>query len=323
MAAVNQFSHSFEFVGRDLVRPECVLTKANGEIYVSDFRGGVTCIDTMGKQTLYSGESTDIEDGLLQTNGFAIQNDGSFLVAHLGANSGGVYRLSRDKQITPFLQNIDGIDLPPTNFVHIDHQGRIWITVSTRMRPRSRGYSPLCKDGFIVLVDKGKASVVADNLGYTNECWVSPDGTTLYANATFSRELFKWTITPTGALVNKQLFTTFSEGTFPDGLVGDTLGNLWVTSIVSNRVICVFPDGRSQIFLEESNEEHVQKAEKAYLDYAMGREHLDNNPAALKNISSLSFGGKNCDDMYLGCLLDQRIVKIPNTGFVGHKPVHW
>lgn len=323
MSSINLFEKEIEHVGIGLHRPECVLTQRNGDIYVSDFRGGVTQISHTGEQHLLAGKCADIKEGILQTNGFAIKGDDSFLIAHLGAEEGGVFELTREGQVSPFLQTIGGIDLPPTNFVHIDHQARIWITVSTRKQPRAKGYSPLCNDGFIILVENNNATVVADGIGYTNECWVTPDGKFLYANATFTRELFRWDITDSGQLINKQLFATFREGTFPDGLVGDISGNLWVTSIISNRVIRISPNGECEVFLEISDDTHVANAEKAYQDYAMGREHLGSNPAQLKNISSLAFGGKHGDDMYLGCLLDQRIIKIPSTGFVGHKPVHW
>lgn len=38
--------------------------------------------------------------------------------------------------------------LPPTNYVHLDAQGRVWITVSTRTTPRSDAYRPDIADGF-------------------------------------------------------------------------------------------------------------------------------------------------------------------------------
>ena len=70
----------------------------------------------------------------------------------------------------------DGFRLPPANFVLIDTNDRIWLTVSTRRTPRALGYRPDVADGFIVLQDRGDARIVADGLGYTNEIQIDATG---------------------------------------------------------------------------------------------------------------------------------------------------
>ena len=70
MTRLNQLDQPIETLGHQLARPECILTNAQGEIFVSDFRGGVTGISPNGEQTFWGGEHADI--GLLQTNGFAL-----------------------------------------------------------------------------------------------------------------------------------------------------------------------------------------------------------------------------------------------------------
>ena len=99
----------------------------------------------------------------------------------------------------PFVERVDGVDLPPTNFVAIDTKARIWITVSTRCIPRARAYRGDVADGFIVLVDARGARIVAEGLGYTNEALVSPDGAWLYVNETFGRRLSRFRIATDGA----------------------------------------------------------------------------------------------------------------------------
>ena len=83
----------------------------------------------------------------LKPNGIALLKDGSFLLAHLGAETGGVFRLSRDGHTQPFLRTVDGLELPPTNYVVEDASGRTWITISTRLTPRAMGYRRSCNDG--------------------------------------------------------------------------------------------------------------------------------------------------------------------------------
>ena len=313
-------------IGVGLTRPECVLTTRRGDIYTSDWRGGVAHIRPDGVQTLYSAAGID---GLtLRPNGIALEADGSFLLAQLGAEDGGVYRLTRSGELMPFLREVHGKALPPTNFVVRDANGRTWITVSTRRKPRALGYRADCDDGFIVMVDandtRGKgARIVADGLGYTNECAVHPSGNWLYVNETFTRKLSRFPIRADGSLGNKEVVTTFGEGTFPDGLVFDSEGAAWIVSIVSNRVIRVMPDGAQHLFLEDVDADHLRWVEAAYQSSTMDRPHLDAvKSQRLKNISSIAFGRPDLRTGYLGCLLGDNVTVI-NMPVAGHPPVHW
>ncbi len=82
-----------------MVRPECVLATATGDLFTADWRGGVAHICPDGSQSLYAGQSVDGEP--LKPNGIAMLADGSFLLADLGAERRGVFRLQRDGQTSP------------------------------------------------------------------------------------------------------------------------------------------------------------------------------------------------------------------------------
>jgi SMP-30/Gluconolactonase/LRE-like region len=309
------------WVGAGLVRPECVLATAAGDVYSADWRGGVAHIKPSGDQCLYQAQPVDGE--ALKPNGIALMADGSFLLAHLGAERGGVFRLERNGQTSPFLRTVDGLDLPPSNFVTEDTLGRIWITVSTRLTPRALGYNRSCNDGFVVMVDSQGARIVADGLGYTNECLVDPSGQWLYVNETFSRRLSRFALRADGSLGAKQVVTEFGMGVYPDGMAFDTNGHIWIVSIVSNSVIRVTPEGEQALWLRDVDMAHLAKVETAFESSALGRVHLDNvNSKILRNISSLAFGGSDLKTGYLGCLLGDSIacVQMP---VAGHPPVHW
>ncbi len=182
-----------------------------------------------------------------------------------------MYRLGAQGSVTPVLTEIDGKPLPPTNYVIEDVAGRLWITVSTWLSPRALGYRADVADGFVVLVDRRGARIVADGLGYTNELALHPSGRWLWVNETFGRRLSRFAIRDDGTLGPRQTVTTFGKGFFPDGLAFDAEGHAWVVSIVSNSIVRVAPDGKQSPVLEDADAAHVDWVEAAYLSGTMGR----------------------------------------------------
>ncbi len=310
------------FVGAGLVRPECVLATRAGRLYTADWRGGVAATAADGAHTLYA-PAERRRDRALRPNGIALRRDGSFLLAHLGERTGGVHVLRRDGDVRPLVETVDGVDLPPTNFVHEDAQARVWVTVSTRRVPRAAAYRADVADGFIVLADARGARIVAEGLGYTNEALPSPDGSFLYVNETFGRRLSRFRIAADGTLRSRETVCNFGHGTYPDGLAFDAEGGVWIVSVVSNRVLRVAPDGAQEVILEDADAAHVEWCERAYREGRLGREHLDRAAGrCLKNISSLAFGGPDLRTAYLGCLLGDRVASF-RSPVAGHAPVHW
>jgi sugar lactone lactonase YvrE len=307
-------------VGAGLVRPECVLATESA-LYTADWRGGVARIDSTGSVELFAGALPGGRP--LRPNGIALRRDGSFLLADLGETAGGVFALDRRGQVRPVLERVDGVDLPPTNFVFEDRAGRIWVTVSTRHVPRASAYRADVADGFVVLIDDNGARIVTDGLGYTNEAALSADGHWLYVNETFGRRLSRFRVGADGSLSGREVVTTFGHGTYPDGLAFDAEGNAWITSIVSNRVLRVAPDGSTAVILEDAEPGHLQRCEEAYLAGQMGRPHLDQAAGKrLRNISSLAFGGPDLRTAFLGCLLGDSVMHF-RAPVQGLAPVHW
>ncbi|MDX1506733.1 MAG: SMP-30/gluconolactonase/LRE family protein [Woeseiaceae bacterium] len=311
--------HSLASVGRGLRRPECVLCTSDGSIVVSNWDGGVTVIEASAAQHDIVAEDSPVD---LKPNGLALLEDGSFLLANLG-DDGGVWRLYRDGGVEPFLTSVDGIALPPSNFVLVDAAGRTWLTVSTRISPRADAYRPDTADGFIALVDASGSRIVADGLGYTNEVQVHPSGQWLYVNETFARRTSRMRIATDGSLGPRQTVTEYGPGTFPDGLCFDEQGAFWVVSIVSNRVIRVTPDGSQTLLVEDADPQHVAEVEAAFTSGTMGRRHLDRiQSERLQSTSSIAFGGPDRRNCLIGCLLGDSIASF-RSPVAGVKPVHW
>lgn len=309
-----------EFVGRGLKRPECVLCTADGSLHVSNWDGGISRIDRDGGVEHLLAQDAPFA---LKPNGICLLPGRSYLLAHLGDDRGGVFRLDPDGRLTPFVTEVGGQPLPPTNYVHLDAAGRIWITVSTRLMPRARGYRPSVADGFILLVENDTAVIVADGLGYTNECVVDPGGEYLYVNETFARRLSRFRIGADNRLGKRETVAEFGAGSFPDGLVFDADGGIWITSIISNRLLRVTADGACETWLEDVDREQLESIEAAFIGESLGRPHLDQvHSRKLRNISSMAFGGDDLREAYFGCLLGERIARL-RMPVAGQPPAHW
>ncbi|XWN33041.1 MAG: SMP-30/gluconolactonase/LRE family protein [Devosia sp.] len=315
---------SLTFHGRGLKRPECVLAHESGLLFTADWTGpgGVAIIDPQSG-AVHRLLAKD-PDANLKPNGIWLEEGGSFLMARLDDTKGGVFRLYPDGRHEAVLAEVDGAPLPPTNFVAKDRHGRLYVTVSTRAVPRHLAAKGEGGDGFIVLVPReGSPFIVADGLGYTNECLVSADGAHLMVNETFGRVTSRYEIAEDGSLSGRTILARYGEGIYPDGLAADVDGGLWITSIISNTVLRLSPDGSVTTMLEDKDTERVARIEAAYQKAALDRPLLDaphNGP--LKNVSSLAFGGAGMKTAYLGCLLGDSIASAPSP-IAGAEPDHY
>jgi hypothetical protein len=309
------------FVGRDLARPECVVTTASGDLFVSDRRGGITRIGADGAQALIRARGLE---GFLP-NGFSLLPDRSFAIANLGPE-GGAWRLLADGTLVPEVLEAEGQRLPATNFVNADHSRgglRLWVSVSTRQVPRERAFRREVADGYIVLKDARGTRVVADGLGFTNENKLDPSGRFLYVNETMARRLSRFPVRDDGSLGARETVAEFGVGTFPDGFEFDAEGGIWIASVVSNRLLRIAPDGRQQLILEDSDPEVVARVERRYQDRGLERADIDaGRDRTLGNLASVAFGGPDLRMVHLGSLFATRIATF-RSAVAGAEPPHW
>ncbi|RME55604.1 MAG: SMP-30/gluconolactonase/LRE family protein, partial [Caldilineae bacterium] len=171
------------FYGHDLSRPESVLAEKDGTLWASDNRGGVTRIAPDGaQQTIGSIEG--------EPNGLAMDPDGNILIADI--HGGAIYRLHRDGRHEVILDEIDGQKpLGAANFVFIDSQDRLWISVSTREIPWFVAAAHPRPDGYIVLMDASGPRIVADGIYFPNEVRMDADENYLYVAETMKRRMLR------------------------------------------------------------------------------------------------------------------------------------
>lgn len=315
------------FFGSGLSRPECVACTEAGAIWVSHALptggGGVARLDADGTPyPILAGAGAPAD---FMPNGWSMAPDGSFLIANLG-DSGGAWRLAPDGSCSPLLLKIDGHDVPPVNFVHLDEEGRVWISVSTWRVPRDRAMHREVADGFVILMDAvdrpETARIVADGLGYTNEVKVDPSGRWLYANETMARRLSRFALTG-GSLGHRQTVVDYIDGVIPDGFEFDEDGGVWCASVMSNRLVRVGPDTRQHVVLEDCDPAEIADAMGRWRGGGYGREDLMIGATRpLKNIASITFGGPDLKTVYCGSLAGDALVTF-RSPVAGARPPHW
>jgi sugar lactone lactonase YvrE len=310
-----------DFAFDHLSRPECVVITATAGIFVSHDAIGVQRILPNGDREFY-GYAEPQDTAQFTPNGIALDGQGRLLIANT-ALRGGVWQVDRSNQIRPLVMEADGRHLCPANFVLADRAGRLWVTVSTRAVPRSKAYTSAISDGYIVLIDQRGARIVADGLGYTNECRLTGDGRWLYVNETFGRRVSRFPVEPDGALGERETVCVLGHGDYPDGGAFDAEGHYWITSVVSNRIYRIGREGESVKVFEDSNSAYVDKVETAFQAGQLSPELLYTDAGkVLNHLASISFGGDDMRTAYLGTLKMDRLPTF-RSRVPGLVPDHW
>lgn len=298
-----------QVVASGLNRPECVLALDDGSLITAHGAGGYSVVSPDGAvaHTLptASGERHYVP------NGIALVPDGKVVFADLGSKEGGFFSLSSAGELRPFLTEVGGIPLPPSNFPMVDEFGVFWFTVSTTKIPRSGAWNHEVTDGFIGVVDKNGPRIVADGLGYTNEVAISPDRRWLYVNETYAQRVSRFPLNgpfTEPQLGDRETVAQLGGADLPDGMAFDIHGGLWVTCIASNRVLLLRPDGEIQVVISDTDEEHAMRVANGVATATLQHAEMQTcGTSRLGNVSSIAFGGHGMTTVYLGCLLDDKI----------------
>jgi sugar lactone lactonase YvrE len=283
--------------GSGLRRPECVMPLAAGGVLVPNWDGGATYIAPNGQPRHVLAAAMRE----LRPNGVSLDADGRAIIANLG-DDGGVWRLGPNGDIEAWVQEVAGRPLPPTNFAIADPHERVWVSISTRDFPRHLAWRPNVLNGFIVVIDRSGPRIVADGLHYANEVRPDPSGTWLYAIETFGRRLSRFPIRPGNELGPRETVLRLPPTNFPDGFTFDEDDGIWITSLISNRLLR-FHEDRLTTVLEDVNPTFVIEAETAFAEGRLAREHLGPIPGTrLQQLTSIAFGGPDLHTAYLGSL---------------------
>jgi len=115
----------------------------------------------------------------------------------------------------------------------------------------------------------------------------------------------------------------FDESNLFDGFTLDSEGGAWITTLVSNRLWYVAPDGKASLLIEDADAEQVARLTDLQKNSSVPRSLLyEECGRTLRNISSVAFGGADLHTLYLGSLMGQQILcaRVPVAGM---RPAHW
>jgi gluconolactonase len=233
-------ARDFRRVGHDLSRPECIVADPDGTLWVSDNRGALTSIGRDGRQALVGSMKG-------APNGFAPEDDGSFLVANI--EDGRFYRQWRDGRHELVLDTWEGGPLGSANFAGRGEDGRMWASISTRTVPRANAVHSLIPDGYVLCRSEGRWRHVAGGFCFTNEVrerdgWLYVAETARGCVVRFRFEEENPPMEPYGPV-------PVFPGAKIDGITFDAEGNLWITEITRNALVVILPDGRAETVFED------------------------------------------------------------------------
>ncbi len=186
------------------------------------------------------------------------------------------------------------------NFVYLDDGGRLWITVSTRTRPRSIATSKPVPDGYVAVRDASGLRTVAEGICFANELRIDSAGRHLYIAETTLGRVLRRAFLPDHTLGHAEVFgpDPLFDGAKIDGICFDAAGNLWVTEITRNALFTISPAGVAACVFDDPE----------------GR--------ILGCPTSIAFGGPDRRTAYVGSLTLKRLACF-RAPFSGQRMRHW
>ncbi|MCG2592416.1 SMP-30/gluconolactonase/LRE family protein [Ramlibacter sp. XY19] len=319
-------------VGHGLQRPECVLCERDGTVWAADARGGATRIAPDGTQQLVAPQqppasATDFQARYVQSqgslpNGMTFLANGDFLIANWGTDA--VEVMTRDGRLRRLFDRIDGQPLGKANFPLRDSQGRLYLTVTTRMQPWTDSINARAADGYIALFDlQGNARIVADGFEGTNEIRMDANEEWLYVVESNARRISRLRVRPDGSLGEREVYGPARLEGFPDGFAFDAYGNLWVTLVMTDKLVAITPERDVLTLLDDSDPQAVKRLNQHYEARTLTPEIMGATAGTLCPwMASLSFGGPDLHTVYLGSL---RGTTLPSfrAPVAGLPLVHW
>jgi D-xylonolactonase len=192
--------------------------------------------------------------------GFTIQDDGDLLLFM----AKGVIKIWREGELITVVDGISDESESRFNDVIADPAGRVFCgTMPTESRP-----------GRLYRLDTdGTLTQLLDGITCSNGMGFTPDRKQMYYTDSFTREIYLFDYDrDSGDITNQRVFAQIREDEgFPDGMTVDTEGYIWSARWGDGCLVRYAPDGDEVLRV----------------------------PFPAKKITSVTFGGADCADIYV------------------------
>lgn len=324
---------SLRYIGDGLQRPECILAEKDGTLWSADSRGGVVRLRHDGSQEIVTqkisshfaaagSEAARYLTGTLP-NGLAFADNGDILISNFGTDR--LEIMTRTGESRVLADSIDGEEIGKVNFVLRDSKGRIWITISTKIKNWMHALRPDLPDGYIARYVDGKFRIVAEGFHFTNEIRMDAREEYMYVVETTGGCISRLKVHDDGTLSDREVFgpSSLGKGAWPDGIAFDSFGNLWGTCVYSDKLFVLTPEGDQRVLLDEGDPAKVEALENQFQRGAVTEEVLfATGQGVAPWMASVTFGGNDLQTAYIGSLRGTRIpfFRAPAPGL---PMVHW
>ena len=238
-------AQDFAFHGHAFNRPECVVALSDGSVLASNKEALVSVVRPDGSEAA-------LGHGASLANTFALEDDGSVLIADL--KRGSILKAGADGEAKLLFDSFEGEPLGSVNYVLAGEEpGTCWFSVSTRSADYRTAISEPKPDGRIFRIDANGLSLAADGLYFPNAMEFDPASGYLYIVETTAGAISRAQVDASGRLGKFSRFgpSLLYPGAYPDGLALDEEGNVWITELSRHAILVIDPSGRMHTVFED------------------------------------------------------------------------
>jgi sugar lactone lactonase YvrE len=233
--------------------------------------------------------------------------------------------MKRTGETEVLFDTIDGSPIGKVNFVLRDSKDRIWITITTKVKNWIDALVPDLDDGYIARYDERGIHIVADGLHFTNEVRFDRNEEYLYVVETTGGRILRFKVDENGELSNREVYgpSSLGHGAYPDGIAFDSFGNLWGTTVYSDTLFVITPEGEQIVLLDEGDPEKVKALDDAFFKKRVTPEILFETGRGIAPwMASVTFGSPDLSTVYIGSLKGTEIPYF-RSPVPGLPMVHW
>jgi gluconolactonase len=279
---------TLQYVGHGLQRPECILAEPDGTLWSADARGGVVRLSPDGRQEIVTQRSSAH---------FAVVGSEAERYPHGTLPNGMAFARNRDILISNF-----GTD---------------------RLEIMLRDGETLVLAGGIDGEPIGKVNFVLRDSRDRNEIRFDGREEWLYVVETTGGCITRLRMDESGAPREREVFGPRKLGAWPDGIAFDSFGNLWGTTVYSDKLFVLTPEGDLRVLLDEGDPEKVDALKRQFFANGVTHDVLFATGRGIAPwMASVTSGGPDLRTAHIGPLEGSRIpyFRAPVPGL---PLVHW